>query len=64
MARRTVESADPDIPLEVARRAGWFGAVRQYKNSNLSGVTANCASRRTDGAARRYGKLCKNLCIQ
>ncbi|MCI29851.1 hypothetical protein A2U01_0051060, partial [Trifolium medium] len=48
-------------PLEVARRAGWFGATPRFKNSNYSDVTANCALRRADGAARRYGKLCRFL---
>ncbi|MCI57183.1 hypothetical protein A2U01_0078434, partial [Trifolium medium] len=35
--------------LEVARRAGWVGATRQYKNSKWTGITDTCASRRTAG---------------
>ncbi|MCI69247.1 hypothetical protein A2U01_0090508, partial [Trifolium medium] len=45
--------------LEVARRAGWVGATRQYKNSKLTGITDTCASHMTGGAAREHGKLCR-----
>ncbi|MCI70621.1 hypothetical protein A2U01_0091884, partial [Trifolium medium] len=45
--------------LEVARRAAWSGAARQYKNSKWSGITDTCASRRTDSAAREHGNLCR-----
>ncbi|MCI16154.1 hypothetical protein A2U01_0037295, partial [Trifolium medium] len=45
--------------LEVARRAGWIGATRQYKIQAERVVTDTCASRRTDGAARQHGKLCR-----
>ncbi|MCI64865.1 hypothetical protein A2U01_0086123, partial [Trifolium medium] len=36
-------------PLEVARRAGWSGATRQYKIQSWTGLTDTCASRRTAG---------------
>ncbi|MCI35789.1 hypothetical protein A2U01_0057010 [Trifolium medium] len=29
-----LNQVDQDDPLEVARRAGWDGATRQYKNSS------------------------------
>ncbi|MCI34312.1 hypothetical protein A2U01_0055531, partial [Trifolium medium] len=31
-----LNQAVEDDPLEVARRTGWFGATRRFKNSNFS----------------------------
>ncbi|MCI07541.1 hypothetical protein A2U01_0028610 [Trifolium medium] len=47
--------------LEVARRAGRSGATRQYKIQAELVITDTCTSRRTDGAARQHGKLCRFL---
>ncbi|MCI17175.1 hypothetical protein A2U01_0038322 [Trifolium medium] len=56
-----LKQAVEEEPLEVARCAGGFGAARQYKIQAEMVVTDTCASRRTDGAARKHGKLCRFL---
>ncbi|MCI95717.1 hypothetical protein A2U01_0117016, partial [Trifolium medium] len=48
--------------LEVARRAGWAGATRQYEIQAEMAVTDTCASRRTGSAACEHEKLCR-FCI-
>ncbi|MCI01643.1 hypothetical protein A2U01_0022670 [Trifolium medium] len=59
-SRRLNQAVEEDL-LEVARRAGWVGAARHVENSSWTGLTDSCASRRTDGAARQHGNLCKFL---